>query len=163
MAGPVVISATQVALATPFDNSTNGFVSSDVQNAIEEAAHPVVTEVSATANSTTTSNTDSVITGMTITPAAGDYMVWFSAGINSSNAGSTQHVSMYVGGVQKTDSDRTISPFDGGTLSSTTAGCCVAINGKVTVNGSQAIDIRFRTSGGTATCSARTLNIMRIR
>lgn len=164
MAG-VRIFESPVASNVPFDNSTDGFAANNVQAAIEEAAsgaHLLATEVGATANATTTSGTDAIITGMTATPAAGTYLVWFSSAINSSQAGATVTVSMYVGGVQRADSVRAVSPFDGGTLSALTASCGMAINGLVTVTGSQAITIEWHTSAGTATCGARTLNYLRV-
>lgn len=118
------------------------------------------TEVSATANATTTSGTDALLNSMTITPIAGKYLVSFSCAVNSSAAGATITMSMYVGGVQKADSIRVVSPFDGGTLSATTASCGVAINGLVIVDGSQAITIEWHRSAGTATCGPRTLNVL---
>lgn len=119
-------------------------------------------EESGTSTITTTSGTNALMAGMTITPPAGTYLVWFSCAIKSSNAGSTQSVSFYVGGTQKADSVRVVGAFDGGTLSATTAICGVAINGLITVDGSQAITVEWSTTGGTATAIGRTLNTLRI-
>lgn len=153
---------TQTARGTPFDNTSNGFTSTDVQGAIEEATHLLSdAETIATANATTTSGTDALITGMTITPAAGNYIVWFSSSVISNNAGAIITVSLYINGVQKADSVRTLAPFDGGALSALTARCGVSIQGLATVNGSQTIEVRWNTSGGTATCGPRNLLILR--
>lgn len=119
-------------------------------------------EVSATATATTTSNVDAVITGMTMTPPAGTYLVWYSADLNSPNSGSVVSVSIYVGGVQKGDSLRKIMPFAGGTLTAGSQRVGVSTNGLVTVNGSQAIAIEWSTSAGTITTGPRTMNTLRI-
>lgn len=159
---PITLTQLYTAVNNTFNHSTNGWVASNVQTAIEEAPiHLRAGEVSATANATTTSGTSALLTGMTVTPAAGTYLVWFSVAINSNNAGSTQTLGLYVGGTLKADSARVISPFDGGALSATTASGVVSINGLVTVNGSQAISIEWATSGGTATAGPRTLNYLR--
>jgi hypothetical protein len=46
MSGNTHIASTPVAKSTPFDNTTNGFVSTDVQAAIEELANTVDTSAS---------------------------------------------------------------------------------------------------------------------
>lgn len=120
------------------------------------------TEVSATASATAGTGADALLTGMTITPVAGTYLVWFSCDINSINAGNAISLSLYVGGTQKADSIRKVVPFCGGTLTSGSARCGVAINGLVTVNGSQAIEVRWSASAGTNTAAARTMNLLRV-
>lgn len=157
------VSTNDVASSVPFDNSTDSYVATDVQAAIEETnKHLIAAEVSDTANATTTSGTDAVLTGMTVTPGAGTFLVWFSSSITSNNAGASISYSYYVNGVQKSDSVRKISPFDGGTLSATTARGDTSLNGLITVTAGQAIDVRWSTSGGTATAGPRTLNYLRI-
>lgn len=157
------ISTTQTAQSIPFDNTGNGFTSTDVQSAIVESTHNLIEgEASATADATTNSGTDSLLTGMTDTPVAGTYLVWFSTTITSPTAGAAISISIYVGGVQKADSLRKIIPFSGGTLTSGNARGGVFTNGVVTVNGSQAIEIRWSTSSGTMTSGPRTLNILRV-
>lgn len=121
-----------------------------------------VLEFSATADATTTSNTPALLTGMTTTPVAGSYLVWFSASTQSNGTNCTQTFGLYVGGTLKADSSRTIQPYDGGTLAAATATGAVAINAKITVTGSQLVEIHWSTAGGTATCHQRTLNLLRI-
>lgn len=119
------------------------------------------TEVSATADATTTSTTDVLMTGMTITPVAGSYLVWFSGGVDHSAQSVAVVVSIYVGGVQKADSVRSPVPrFNG--LGANTLTPIVAINGEVTVNGSQAIETRWKVASGTGTVHQRTMNILRV-
>lgn len=119
------------------------------------------TEVSATADATTTSNTPALLTGMTITATPGTYMVWFSASTTSNGTNCTQTFALYNNGTIKSDSSRTIQPYDGGTLAATTATGSVAINAVVTV-AAGAVEIHWSTAGGTATCHQRTLNMLRI-
>lgn len=162
MSSSFPIYTSPVATAVPFDNSTNGFNSTDVQSAIEEASHKLSAfEASSTASATAPVSTDALMTGMTLTPVAGTYLVMFSSDINSAVAGATISVSIYVGGVQKADSLRKYIPLSGGLLSG--AGrAAAATNGIVTVNGSQAVEIRWSTSNSGPTTAARTLNLLRI-
>lgn len=118
-------------------------------------------EVSFTSNVTTTSTTDVVFTGMTITPPAGTYLVLFSTWLTHSNGNDTITMSIYAGGVQKADSVRTAIPFVGA-LSAITQDMPLSINGIVTVNGTQAIAIEWHTNAGTATAHTGTLDILRI-
>lgn len=118
-------------------------------------------EVSATADATTTSTTDVLLTGMTITPVAGTYMAVFSTTVDHSAQSVAVVVSIYVGGVLKTDSVRSVVPrFNGIGANSLSPMSCT--NGVVTVNGSQAIEIRWKTASGTATSHQRTLDIFRL-
>lgn len=118
-------------------------------------------EVSDTANATTTSGTPAVLTTMTITATPGTYLVWFSASTTSNGTNCTQTFGLYNNGSLKADSARTIQPYDGGTLAAATAVGSVAINAIVTVIAG-AVDIRWSTAGGTATCHQRTLNMLRV-
>lgn len=117
-------------------------------------------EASATVDVTTTSTTDVLVTGMTLTPPAGTYLVWFSGGADHSAQSVAVVVSIYVGGVLKTDSVRSPVPRFNGVGANTLTPIAVT-NGRVTVNGAQAIEIRWKTASGTATMHQRTLNILR--
>lgn len=119
------------------------------------------TEVSATADTTTTSSTDVLMNSMTITPAAGTYLVWFSSTVDHSNQAVLITASIYSGGSLSAASARAVMPrFNG--IGADTLSPCVATNGIVTVNGSQAIEIRWKTPSGTATAHQRTLDILRV-
>lgn len=118
-------------------------------------------EVSFSSNITVTSTTDILLTGMTITPPAGVYLVIFSTWLTHSNGNDTITMSIYVGGVQKTDSIRLAIPFVGA-LSAITQDMPLTTNGIVTVNGSQAITIEWHTNGGTGTAHNGTLNILKV-
>lgn len=118
--------------------------------------------VSATSSATTTSGTDALMTGMTITPIAGTYLVIFSGAIQQNSAGNSVTFSIYNNGVQDATSIMDIAPFDGGALSSTTASCCGITQGVYTVNGSQVIQIEWHVSGGTGTVFQRKLTYIKI-
>ena len=139
-------------IGAPLSADTNGALISGIST----------TEVSSTVSATAPTGADTLLAGMTITPAAGTYLVWFSCDINSANAGVTVSVSIYVGGTQKADSLRKVVPFAGGTLTSGSSRVGVSTNGLVTVNGSQAIEIRWSTSSNAPTAAARTMNILRV-
>ena len=117
------------------------------------------TEVSATVDDTTTSISDVLAGGMTITPGAGDYLVWFSGSVEGSSGDSRQHVSLYVNGAQFPHTDRQI--WTGGSIPDTSFP--VATHAYVPgVLAGQAIDVRWRTTAGTATMHERTLVVEKL-
>lgn len=119
-------------------------------------------EATATADTTTTSATYVLMDSMTLTPASGDYLVWFSTTVEHSNQSVAVNVCVFVGGVQDLDTER--SPVTRtNAIGANASPSCVAINAKVTVNGSQAIEVRWnRATAGTATARERTMNILRV-
>lgn len=146
--GETVLGATAGA---PLSTDANNLLVSGVSS----------TEVSATADVTTTSTTDVLMTGMTITPVAGTYIASFSTTVDHSNQSVLVTISIYVGGSLKTDSVRAVMPrFNG--IGANSLSPCVSTNGIVTVNGSQAIEIRWKTAANTATAHQRTLDIVRL-
>lgn len=107
-------------------------------------------EATANANITTTSTTDVLVTSMTVTPARGKYLAFFNCVQNSSSATATTTFSIYAGGTQITSSE-TFNIRD-----SSTGRPPICIAGvPVEVNGSQAVEARWRTSTGTATMYGR--------
>ena len=112
----------------------------------------------ATADTTTTSLTDVLVDSMTLTPAAGDYLVIFTGSIDSNNMNEHTFPSVYLDGVQVAASERSWSR-GGSSANITGIFACVA---KVTVNGSQAIEGKWRVSDGTTTMHQRTLAIVEV-
>jgi hypothetical protein len=111
--------------------------------------------VTATTDDTTTSTTDTLIAGMTLTPAAGTYLVNFSTTVlNSANGATRLFVSIWSGGAQVPHSERNIGINAANTAVHTSA--------VVTVNGTQAIEARWRAVAGTNTAHQRSLTILRI-
>lgn len=146
--GKSVLGATTGA---PLSADSNGLLASGISN----------TEVSATVDTTTGSTTDVLINTMTITPVSGTYLVKFSTTVDHSAQSVAVVVSIYSGGSLKTDSVRGVVPrFNG--IGANSLSPCVATNCVVTVNGAQAIEIRWKTASGTATAHQRTLNIFRL-
>jgi len=120
-------------------------------------AKGTTTEASSSGTTTTTSATPSVISGMTITPGAGDYLVAFSGYGSVDNNNETGKVGLYVNGVLHTGSDRVT---DSHTVDENKS---FPINAKVTVTAGQAIDVRFDVTGGdTFTMDDRILTVTKV-
>lgn len=94
-------------------------------------------QVSATNNVDTGSGTFILIPGMTITPAAGTYLVSFSAQVQPSL--SAGEISIFVGGVEVSHARREVALLDGQSAET---------QALVSVNGIQAIEARYRNPGG---------------
>ena len=119
---------------------------------------PSCTLAEATATTTTTSGSDVLVNSMTLTPAAGTYLVTFSGSVRQSASNDSIFTSIYSGGTQVAASEREFKR--GSNQGNITASfCCQA---KVTVNGAQAIEGRWRETGGTATMYERTLSIIAV-
>lgn len=154
-----------VAQAIPFNNATDGYTAIQVQAAIEEAgtgAHIQTNSSSSQTNATTTSATPALLTGMTVTPVAGTYQVFFDMTVQTTTGGNSITVGIYNAGTLVTASGRTIQ-FPTATLINSGYPFHIGsqANG-VTVNGSQAITVEWSTSGGTATALNRTVTAIRI-
>lgn len=150
-------SATGISTSTAnAQGAASTFARSDHTHKVDIANY----EVSATAAATTGSGTDVLMTGMTITPVSGTYLVVFSCFVNSSTDGAEITASIYVGGSRVTYTERDSTPrgvFGAGTDASVIATNCIA-----SVNGSQAIEIRWRRTAGTATVNNRTMNLIKL-
>jgi hypothetical protein len=65
--------------------TTGGTATMHQRTLVVQPINPAgISQVSATADTTTTSATDVAVTGMAITPGAGDYVVWFSGSVENS-------------------------------------------------------------------------------
>jgi len=113
-------------------------------------------QASATNIITTPSTTDVVMPGMTITPGPGDYLVWFSVVLGGTLAGSISYASVYANAVKIAHTERRHDVL----LANTGSG--IAINCLVQgLAAGQAIDVRWRTTAGSAAALQRTLNLLR--
>lgn len=117
-------------------------------------------EAQATANTTTSSSTYSLLNAMTITPLVGVYQVIFSCSASNSGgflgAGYNEtFFAIYVGGVKVNHSERQFS-------AEASHNHNVSINCQVAVDGSQAIEVRWNRDGGTSTCHERTLTVIKM-
>jgi len=105
---------------------------------------------------TTGSLTDVLATGMTLTPAAGTYLVWFTGSISHGANGESIYASIYYGVNQVAASERR---YQRGNQAHGSSFACAAL---VTVNGAQAITGQWRTTAATATMYQRSLQILRV-
>ena len=114
------------------------------------------TYVTGTVTFTTTSLTDTILTGMTSTPAAGTYLVMFSAATSCSTGTAIYTYTIYVNGVAVADTVRSYGKVgNNGQISAHTQTI-------VAVPGGQAIDIRVNTTSGTLSVYQRSLILVRL-
>jgi len=122
------------------------------------------TTVSATVATTTTSATDVLMNAMTITPAAGTYLVLFGTSLDSNSINSDARINIYSAGTIVGHSERWAVPSfsSGGLGGSPSIPIPIQTHAIVTVNGSQAIEGRWRRSTGTLTARQRSLSIIKL-
>jgi hypothetical protein len=118
---------------------------------------PYSDSASSTTSTTTTSATYELMAGMTITPPAGKYFVSFSTTFEHSNNGETIQYTIYAAGSQIVASERTVT-----SPRWVNADYPAMTGAIVTVNGSQAIGVGWRTTSPTATALTRSLFIVRV-
>lgn len=131
--------------------SQNGYLSSFSNGSY-------VVSTNASGNVTSSSATYTNISGMTLEPRAGTYLIIFSGNTSATNSGNgeTGTFQLAIAGVQLADSRMTVTDTYALLGTNTTAGgntlCSVA-----TVNGSQAITVQFAASTGTIQVNERNL------
>lgn len=136
-------------------------LSTDVNNLLVSSHSN--SNVTATVAATTTSATDVLITSMTLTPVAGTYIAWFHTTLQSNSNNANITVSLWSGVTQVTGTEMVATPqIQGGVTPSLNMRVPVGTVCTTTVNGSQAIEARYRTSAGTATAGTRILQILRV-
>jgi hypothetical protein len=117
------------------------------------------TQAYSAADTSTSSTTYTQLDSMTLTPGVGNYVVHFSTSIQKSPGGSVQQIALYVGNTQVSHTVRTIgsdTSLDTGVTSSNP----IAIDAYVsTIGATDAIEVRWNTSAGTATAHERTIVI----
>lgn len=149
--GEVVSGGTNGA---PLSQSATGKVSSGIANS----------SVNATADTTTTSTTDVLIGSMTLMPVSGTYEVHFCTTLAENTNNANIFVSIYDGGSQVVGSEMSATPqIQGGVTPSLNMRVPICTLATATVNGSQAIEGRWRVSAGTGTAHTRILFISRMQ
>jgi hypothetical protein len=119
------------------------------------------TSVTATNSPSTSSLTYILIPGMTITPSAGTYFVTFSTSVSGATRNDSHFVSLYSGGSVITHSEREMFYSNANQVVGMILG--THTQAIVTVNGSQAIEARYRCTAGSAiTVYERSLIIIKI-
>ena len=112
---------------------------------------------SATGTTTTTSGTYVLVNSMTLTPDAGTYIVAFSSSYEVDSGNETVRAAIFAGGSIDADSEAIHD------VAQADVSVPFSCHGKVTVNGSQAIEGRWQvTNGQTATMNDRNLIIKRV-
>lgn len=154
---------TPVAKQIPFDNSTDGFNSTNVQAAIEEATHRLLfSETSSTSSASTSSSTNALMTGMSVSLGPGTFLLLFNTDVNVTTAGAAVTSLFNVGGTDLGVSQQKIVPFDGGTLSVGAARGIMHLQATVTLATAQTVEVHWSVSSGTATAANRTLITLQI-
>ncbi len=103
-----------------------------------------ILRAAATANDTLDQTGDTLINSLTLTPASDDYLLFATVEFVTASASGTEDTifSVYVGGVQVDHTER----IYGEDTSIDSANIVYALNCKVSPNGSQAVEIRYRTA-----------------
>lgn len=117
------------------------------------------TAATATGSTTTTSATDVQMNSMTLTPGAGTYLVLFSTSVAHSNAAGELYVSIYANGVKVADSERKRVNTD---LKQNDMVTGLSTHAVVTVEATQVIEVKWRTSTSTATAYQRNMTLVKI-
>jgi hypothetical protein len=102
------------------------------------------------------------MTGMTITPPSGTYRVTGRAVVSSTSSSRNIFISIYSGGSQVANTEVGNFIRAGGTMYSTSDIGNLYTDAFITVNGSQAIQLRWRTSGGTAQAQGYALTVTKV-
>lgn len=100
-----------VTTATPSTISTDTVDTEGTSSALARADHLHEVNVrtdqaSATSDATITATVDTLISGMTLTPGAGDYLVHFTSSGDAAAGGETFYYSIYANGVQLAHTER---------------------------------------------------------
>ena len=105
------------------------------------------------------STSDSLLDDMTLTPGAGDYLVWFTGSLKGDDHPSTQYVSIYAGGTKIDHTERIF--FTEGSIPDTPM--TVATQAYVTgVGASDKIEVYWHSDGHPATATERTLMVQKV-
>lgn len=149
-----------VATTAPTDEyvlAWNATASQWEPSPIDALPGPDYQQVTSVTEATTTSTTDVLMAGMIITPPAGKYTVFFSTTVQQSNNTNTVWISIYAGGTQEPYSEKMVN-----SPRWTNAGYAGYTQAIVTVDGTEAIECRWRTDDDTASALNRSLMIVRV-
>lgn len=151
-----------VASSVPYDNTTSGYGTGDVQTAIDAIAVAIAGgvvnyKITSSVVFTTTSTTDVVITGFTVTPVSGTYAVWFNAASFVTKTPYTHNWSIYRAGVKVTDSARSQD------TAHSNQNMADSTMTTVVCTGAEAIDVRVNVQNtGSLSINQRTLLLIRL-
>lgn len=149
------LNVSDVLIATLQNNSTSA--GTWVLLAISSIASGVnAYNVTASDTFSTSSTTDTILTGITYTPPSGTYGAWFSANLNVGTNNARSQCVIFKDGTAVNDTRRT----------SQGAGSNFKTNfqtlGIISVNGSQALDVRVNVSSGSIDITGRSFLLIRL-
>jgi hypothetical protein len=119
-----------------------------------------VSQVTNTNTHTSSSGTYALLDSQTATPGAGNYMVWFSTNVSHSASNGIVYISIFSNGVQIVESERKLVLTD-----QKQQGQVVPLETHTYISGlgaDQAIEVKWKTSGATASCYNKTLMIAKV-
>ena len=152
-----VLTGTPIAIGTDSVNAP-GTATTLARSDHDHAVNLPVQQASATVLAQTVSTTDVLMTGMSITPGAGDYLVMFSATPSNSNINQSVWASLYINGVQVAHTERERGP----TSTANETGFVGFQTEAVGVLDAQVLDVRWRVSANTGSVLARTFTLLRL-
>jgi len=124
---------------------------------------------SATASTTTGSNTPTTVDKMTFTPIAGTYLAFYSGSIYTGGASAQGEFGIYKDGVLISETRRDIScnlQLLGGliTISLNSIGVGTYTATKISLNGKETLDVRFKSNnGGTIGFNERNFILLKVQ
>lgn len=104
----------------------------------------------------TSSSTDVIITGLTVTPVSGRYGLWFSGDVTVSANNAIGQCVAFIDGVSVEATRRDLQGVGSNFKSS------IATLAEVSVDGTEAVDIRVNISSGSLTVTGRRLLLIRL-
>ncbi|MBL0236776.1 MAG: hypothetical protein IPQ02_09240 [Saprospiraceae bacterium] len=117
----------------------------------------VINQATSLVDAITTSATEVLIPGMTITPGAGDYLIFFTGAVENNGFGDPVTISIYSNGSQIAASVIKCESFGG--MSNPIGSNAYLTN----LGAGQAIEVKWKVSGGTGTCHQRTLIVQKVK
>ncbi len=157
--GQLLIGSTSAAPVAATLTAGNGIAITNAAGAITIANEPAITMATGTSTLTTTSTTDVALsTPLTITPGAGDYLVFFTGVVSNSLGGRGVIMSIFVNGTKVAVSEIL------GSSGVANDKVSLATNTYVTgIGAGQAIEMRWRAESNTASITNRTLIVQRVK
>lgn len=151
-----------VAKSVPYDNSSTGLGTGDVQSAIDSLNSTVNSgafnlTASATSSTSTSSNSYTTLNSMSLTPTVGgNYLVIFTAQYNAVS-GTGIFTSLFLNGVQSVVTERiTQGPAGNHNLIMTT-------HSIINVPANQTVDVRWKVDGNSVTSTGRVLTLVKVQ
>ena len=156
--GQLLIGSTSAAPVAATLTAGTGISITNAAGAITIASSlSVINQATSVIDAVTTSTTDVVITGMTVTPGAGDYLVFFTGAVENTGFGDPVTISIYTNGSQIAASVVKCESFGG--MSNP-----IGSNAFITNLGAgQAIEVKWKVSNGTGTCHQKTLIVQKVK